>query len=83
MGLFDSILSNIKATITATEMHQQEIVDCIAGIINIKIQKENISLRKGILHISGAPTVKATLLLKKEALITALQSKGITVYEII
>lgn len=83
MGLFDTILSNIKTTLDAKTAHQQEIVDCIEQIIHIKVPKDVVVLQKGILRITTAPTIKTAIFLKKETLITALQSRGIVVSEIL
>lgn len=77
MGLFDSLLSKIKDTIDAQHHHHQEIGDIIHTTIGIRINPEHIKVTKGVLRLTVSPTIRTVVLLKKEALIEALRSKGI------
>lgn len=79
MSLFDSILHNLKKKIDAEHAYKDVVIECVASILHISLSKDGITLKSGVLYIQTAPPAKMAILLKKEALIEALQEKQIKV----
>lgn len=83
MGLFDSILSRIKQDLDARTASKQVLSDAIYEAVNIRVSVDALELKDGLLRITVAPTIKAALLLKKEALLAHLTKQSLPVSRII
>jgi hypothetical protein len=79
MSLFNSILSQIQEKISKESVEHEKIAQIISHTLRTTITAEQIMVRDATLRLKVAPTIKMTLLLQREKLLTALQDAGIKI----
>ncbi len=77
MNLFNSILEELSKKIKGAEIYKEEVSLVISKLLNININSDQISIKKGVLFLNVSPTIKSALLLKKEVLIKELSKFNI------
>jgi hypothetical protein len=79
MSLFNSILSQIQEKISKESVEHEKIAQIISQTLHTTITAEQVTMRDTTLRLKVAPTIKMTLLLQREKLLTALQDAGIKI----
>lgn len=78
MSLFASILETITNRLKTVEYSKQEIATIISESIGVTVTPDQIKVQNQKLFLLTSPTIKTTLLIKKEKLLLALKSYNIT-----
>lgn len=73
MSLFHSILSQIQEKISKETVQTDHIATIISDIIKVPISKEQIVVKGTTIKIVVTPTLKMTLLLNKEKILTKIK----------
>jgi hypothetical protein len=55
----------------------ENILKSIENVVGVKVDKKNITIKDGILHIQGSPTLRQEIFLKKERLLSLVATEGI------
>ena len=79
MSLFHSILSQIQEKISKETIQTDQIAAIISGVIKIPISKEQIVIKGTSIKVQGTPTLKMTLLLHKEKILTKIKEINPTI----
>lgn len=77
MSLFNDLLDKISKKLQGSELYKIEISDKVSSVIGIKINPDQIFIKKGLLSFSVSPTIKSLILIKKNILLKELQSYNI------
>lgn len=79
MSLFHDILSNLQKKFQNNQERNSEIAAIISSIINTQVSEKQLTIKKGTVYLQVPPTIKMTVLLKKEKIITACREKNIPI----
>jgi hypothetical protein len=77
MNLFGDILDELKNSLKKKASFKEDIADVISKELNIKINSDDLVFKNGKLFINSSPTLKASILLKKERLLINLSIFGV------
>lgn len=83
MSLFQNVLKKITKTLQEKGALQETIATTCSEVVGIAIPPDAIKLRDTTLYIKIAPTQKLAITLNAQKIISALQTKGITVTTIV
>lgn len=74
MSLFNNILLDISKKLRSKELYKEDISHILSLEIGTTISKDDIQIKNGVLFVNTSPTIKSTILLKKQKLLKALEN---------
>ena len=72
-----SFLEKFKKFDQNKTLQTENILRSIESVIGIKLDKKNINIKDGILHIQGSPALHQEIFLKKEHLLPLIKAEGV------
>ena len=55
----------------------ENITKSIEKVIGVKVERENLTIKAGVLYIQGSPALKQEIFLKKELLLPLVATEGV------
>lgn len=77
MSLFGEILGELTNSLKKKASFKEDIASTLSKELNTKINSDQLIIKNGSLFINSSPTIKASILLKKERLLKSLSNFGI------
>jgi hypothetical protein len=58
-------------------LQTENIQKSIENVVGVKVDKKDIRIKEGILHIQGSPALRQEVFLKKESLLSLIKAEGV------
>jgi hypothetical protein len=55
----------------------ENIINNIEKIVGVKVERKNLSIKDGVLFVSGSPALRQEIFLKKQHLLHAISGEGV------